>query len=767
MVNCGQRVPEEVLQRLHSTLASEPNLSRRQLSLRLCQWLNWKSPNGQLQQLRARRALLHLHRQGRLRLPARQRPPPPRRRPPKPTPREPLRMPLSKLRGLELVRVGGRRSRTALLWRQWMAAYHYLGDRTLAGAQIRYLIRCDQGWLGALGFSAAAWHCAPRDRFIGWSETARRAHLQQVVCNSRFLVLPQVRVPHLASNVLALAARQMPLDWQQRYGYRPLLLETYVERARFAGTCYRAANWVHVGSTQGRGRQDRTRQRRLPIKEVFVYPLSRDWRRQLRYEPPQPLPPLPPSCGNEDWAEQEFGTVALGHARLRKRLLVLARDFLARPTAGVPQACGTRAKTKAAYRFFDHPRVTMDQVLQPHYEATARRVAQQETVLAVQDTTSLNYSTHPATEKLGPIGSRQEGLIGLHLHNTMAYTLAGTPLGLIDVQCWARDPKAFGKRHRRHTLSIEQKESVKWLNSFRAVAQLQKRCPPTVLVSVGDREADIYELFVMAQKQAPGPKLLVRAERDRLLAEGQGHLWEHLGQQAAAGGIELHVPRRKKQPARVASLEVRFARVELRPPPRKRRLGPLQLWAVAAQEGGAPKGVEPIEWLLLTTLEVNSLESAVEKLRWYGLRFQIEVFHRTLKSGCRIETRQLGSADRLEACLAIDLVVAWQIGHLVKLGRETPDVPCTVFFEEAQWRVLLVVVGRETSPRSPPSLREAVRMVASLGGFLGRRGDGEPGVQTLWLGWQRLEDLVIGWRAGCAVGSADKKGPVSSDRRYG
>lgn len=767
MLNGGQPVSDAVLERLQATLRDEPLLSRRQLSLRLCQWLNWKSLNGRLQQLRARRTLLQLHRQKRLQLPPRRRPPPRRLPPPLPAPRQPLQVPLSQLRALELVPVGGPRSATARLWRQWMAAYHYLGDRPLAGAQRRYLIRCDHGWLGALGFSSAAWRCAPRDRSIGWSETARRAHLQEVVCNSRFLILPQVRVPHLASKLLALAARRLPTDWQQAYGYRPLLLETFVERDRFTASSYRAANWMVVGTTQGRGRQDRARRCCLPRKKVLLYPLARHWRRQLCAEPPQLLPSQPPTDDPRDWAEQEFGTARLGDARLQQRLLVLARDFFARPTASVPQACGTRAKTKAAYRFFDQGQVTMDTVLQSHSQATAQRVAQEKVALAVQDTTSLNYSTHPATEQLGPIGSRKEGLIGLHLHNTMAYTLQGTPLGLLDVQCWARDPKAFGKRHQRHQLPIEQKESVKWLKSFRAVAQLQKRCPQTLLVSVGDREADIYELFVLAGQDANGPKLLVRAERDRLLAEEQGHLWEHLSEQAIAGMVELAVPRRGKRPARIAQLQIRFGVVELRPPKRKRRLAAVRLWAVAAQEIGAPRGVEQIEWLLLTTLEVNSFESAVEKLRWYALRFQIEVFHRTLKSGCRIETRQLGSADRLQACLAIDLVVAWRIGHLVKLGRETPEVPCTVFFEEAQWQVLVAVVRGSRLPVQPPNLREAVRMVASLGGFLGRRSDGEPGVQTLWLGWQRLEDLVIGWRAAQSLGPGKSQGPVSSDGRYG
>jgi hypothetical protein len=186
--------------------------------------------------------------------------------------------------------------------------------------------------------------------------------------------------------------------------------------------------------------------------------------------------------------------------------------------------------------------------------------------------------------------------------------------------------------------------------------------------------------------------------------------------------------------------------VELKAPTRKRGLGAVRLWALAAEEVGAPAGVEPIRWYLLTTLEVEHLEQAVEKLRWYALRFQIEVYHRTLKSGCKIEDRQLGHAQRIEACLAIDLVVGWRIAHLTQLGREVPEVPCTVYFEEAQWQALVVFVTQQPPPAQPPTLREVVRMLATaLGGFLGRKSDGEPGAQSLWRGLQRLDDITEMW----------------------
>jgi len=591
------------------------------------------------------------------------------------------------------------------------------------------------GYLGGLAFSAAAWRVECRDSWIGWNEGARQEHLPLVVCNSRFLISPMVRVPHLATHILSRCLKRLGTDWQERYGYRPVLVETYVEQGRFKGTCYRAANWLPVGETRGRGRQDRECSHAVPVKNVYLYSLHDDAKRilcreSLTFPSVVPIAPAPPPP--KDWAEEEFGMVPLGDERLTNRLVAIARDFYARPQAAIPQACQTRAKTKAAYRFFDHPETDMDTLLSQHNSATINRCQAESVVLAVQDTTSLNYSAHPQTAHIGHIGSSKDGAIGLLVHDTMAFNTDGTPLGLLDVQCWARDLDEFGKRHKRHELPIEQKESNKWLKSFNKVAAAQRICPETTFVSVGDREADIYELFDLATKTGSSPKLLVRAERDRTLADGQGHLWQYLENIPVAGIQELAIPRQKKRSARIARLEIRFSDICLNPPKRHDKLHPLHIRAVLAREIDTADGVEPLEWLLLTTCEVPDFTQAVQMLDWYAKRWGIEVYHRTLKSGCKIEERQLGAADRIEACLAIDMVVAWRIHHLAKLGRETPDVPCTVFFEDAEWKALNAFIKKTPIPPShPPTLREALRQTASLGGFLGRKCDGEPGTKSL------------------------------------
>lgn len=751
MIVCGQQFSGETLKWIQGTIEAEGGLSRVGLSRRVCGKLNWRSANGKLKEMSCRVALLKLERGGAIKLGALKNPAPPVKKTivcEEPSRAEPIECSLSELGGVELVRVNRADSEVSRLWNQWMERYHYLGRGPLCGAQLRYLIRSGQGqWLGALAFSAAAWRVKARDRWIGWSDGARRENLAKVVCNSRFLILPWVKVKNLASHVLSKSMRGLGADWQERYGFAPLLLETYVESGRFVGSSYRAANWQRVGQSVGRGRQDRARSFPVPHKDVYVYALSKHAREVLCRAEPRVEPK--PNLGREphDWAEQEFGGARLNDERLSQRLVTVARDFYNRPQANIPEACQSRAKTKAAYRFFDHPNTTMDEILQPHYEATLGRIGQEQIVLVAQDTTSLNYSTHPATVGLGPMSHQPKGVVGLLVHDSLAFNLAGTPLGLIDVQCWARDAQQFGKKKFRHQRPIEHKESRKWLDGFRKVAHAQKRCPDTTLVSVADREADIYELFDLALSDPSGAHLLVRAEHNRQLAEEQGLLWEQVTAQPVAGIQILSMPRQAQRAPRQAHLEVRFQPVRLKPPQGKAQLGEIAITAIMAQEIDTPEGVEPLQWTLLTTLAVNDFAQATEKLDWYAKRWGIEVYHRTLKSGCKIEERQLGTADRIESCLAIDMVVAWRIFHLTQLGRETPEVPCTVFFEDTQWKALYCFVNQQpTPPQQPPTLREATRMMASLGGHLGRKADGEPGTKSLWIGIQRLDDIEATWK---------------------
>lgn len=754
MLIAGRDFSEEILARIRSRVAGDPMLTRTALSREVCTWMGWQGDDGQPKDMSCRVALLKLSRRGFIELPAGQAisfAKPAEASAPAPRDWLTIETNLAELGRVWLVPVDSGQAELSSTWWAMMQAHHPLGAGPLCGAQLRYLVACEAGFVGGLSFSAPAWRLAPRDAWIGWDDSIRQARLPQVIANSRFLILPGVRVPNLASHVLSQALGRVADDWQSRYGITPVMVETFVDRNRYRGTCYRAANWILLGQTRGRGRQDRLHVAQGAIKDIWVYPLQSHWQAILQADagaspPDRPVKPSVARRVPADWAEEEFGGCALPDARLQARLLSLARDFYARPQANVAQACASRAKTKAAYRFLDHDQTTMDTLLQPHFQSTEVRVRAEAIVLAVQDTTSLNYTAHAATEGMGPIGSTVNGPQGLHLHSTLAFSTQGTPLGFLDVQCWSRDPAGFGKKVKRHRVPIEEKESFKWLKSFRAVAAVQARCPGTTLVSVGDREADLYELFEEAMAHPDGPKLLVRAEHNRQLHDEQHRLWETMQSRPADGIQVLQVPRQGSRAAREAHMSIRYAAVSLAAPTGHK--GPvIPVWAVLAQEQDAPEGVKPLEWMLLTTLPVTCFEQAIEKLMWYARRWGIEVLHRTLKSGCRIEQRQLGQADRIGACLAIDLVVAWRIYYLNKLGREVPQSPCTVYFEEAEWKALMVFTTKNPiAPAQPPTLREAIRRVAGLGGFLGRKSDGEPGTQTLWLGLQRLDDIVAMWR---------------------
>jgi hypothetical protein len=439
----------------------------------------------------------------------------------------------------------------------------------------------------------------------------------------------------------------------------------------------------------------------------------------------------------------------MGDARLTARLLEMTGMFYAKPTANIPQACASAMAAKAAYRFLDNEKVQWQAILDPHYAATEARVREQPLVLVAQDTTSLNYSSHPHTQGLGPIGTQSEKVRGLMVHDTMAFSAQGIPLGLLNLQCWARE--GIGSRDERHSKPIEDKESFKWIESYAAVSAVQARARKTQMVVMADREADIHEVFAAQANTPHGAQLLIRAERSRnrqVVGEDETHasLWRTLEQQEPIGTREILIPPSEKRAARKATLEVRSAKVTLKPPQRAPHLAPVAVWAVLAQELNPAPEVEGLEWMLLTSVAVQHKEDAFERLNWYARRWGIEVYHRILKSGCRVEARQLEQAHRLLNCLAIDLVVAWRIYHLTALGEKTPEVPCTIYFTDSEWKALCTFVSRtKTPPKLPPSLNEAVRLLGQLGGHLGRKRDGHPGTEVLWRGMTRLADIGLAY----------------------
>jgi len=457
----------------------------------------------------------------------------------------------------------------------------------------------------------------------------------------------------------------------------------------------------------------------------------------------------------ESWAQQEVGQAQLGHEARTNRLVQLMEDLAAHPAESVPQSCKNWAATKGAYRFWDNERVEAAAIRRAHIESTMRRAQGQELILAIQDTTDVDYSTHPATKGLGHLqGKRTKGKLpqGLKVHSVLAASPEGVPLGLLFQQVWAREEETVPEEeqvHRRHQ-SIEEKESGRWLQAQQAIQEAFE--PAQRVLSIADREADLYDLF--AQPRPVGKELLIRAKHDRRLktepkAEAE-HLWERMRRTTPAVIVAFEVPRTHEHKARSTKLAIRFATLTIAPPrPKKNHViwKPIPLQVVLAEEVDPPEGETPVSWLLLTTMPVSGFEEAVQVVLWYSLRWLIERYHYVLKSGCRIEELQLETAQRLERALATYCIVAWRLLWLTYEAREAPASSCEVVLQRDEWQALYATIHQTLAPpEQPPTLHEAVRWIAQLGGFLGRKSDGEPGVKVIWRGLRRLEDIAATWR---------------------
>ena len=706
----------QALDAVREVLARPGFRHRTAVAEAVCAAFGFTDASGSPQRGTCLKALRELEAAGALTLP-----PPTRRSGPK-TPRRlgaPVPVPsgvpatAGQVQGLRLERVTT--AAQMRLWNELMAREHPRGAGPLVGRQLRYLLGSAHGWLGGLGFGAAALQLAPRDRWIGWSVPQRRAHLHRVVGLSRFLIRPSVRCQNLASRVLRLALARLPGDFEQRYGYRPWLVETFVDRTQVAGTCFRAANWTRVGQTQGRGRQDRARRRAEPVKDIYLYPLEKAFRGPLGLPADGGRGPLGPAAGLDTaaWAAQEFGGAALGDARLSRRLVRSAALQAAQPGrafCGVAQGDGPAMK--GYYRLIDHPdtaAVTPAAILAPHRAQTLRRMQGQRVVLCVSDGTALDYSGLAQCQDLDMIGTNQTGAQsrGLHLHSTLAVTPEGLPLGVLRAAWSAPTPRSPEDDRPPAAIPLEEKATFCWIAAYRDCLAVAATMPQTRLVSVMDREADFFELF-HEQRQHPRVALLVRAQYDRVLTGEPGKLFAAVRQAPVAARVQVQVPRQSARPkrakqharpprrARTATLAVRAQAVTLRPLPTHRDKAPIALWVLHAVEEHPPPGGAPVEWFLLTTLPLATPEAAIQCLRWYCRRWRIEDWHRVLKSGCRVEALSHETAERLRRALAIKLVIAWRIMLLTLLGRETPALPPEVLFSELELRVLEAYAKKNT-----------------------------------------------------------------------
>ena len=729
--------------RLKAVLLDGGRGSRRAVVRRVCEAFQFVDARGRLQEASCSKALEKLAVRGQIELPdveakygSRTAPRLLQDRVPMPSPWPDT---LQAVRDLRLIRVDDAKQRA--IWNRMMADEHPRGTTMFFGAQVRYLVHSAQGYLGAVGFSAAALQLAARDRYMAWSEAQRDDYLHHVVCLSRFLM--RAHCKHLASCVLGGVLRRLPKDFEAIYGYQPWMVETYVDPQR-SGTCFKAANFLHVGYTSGRRDGE-------PAKALWMYELSGQWRRPLGVDKVElyPTRAVHEMLDSDRWVEAEFGDAPLDN-KLRSVRLVRSASLMSEVT-GKPITRNTRADraaVKGHYRFLasdPDSAVTPTNILAPHRQRTIERMRGQKTVLCIQDGRKLRYPTRPGCEGLTVIGRNQTKAKtrGMHLHTTLATTETGMPLGVL--RC-AYSPNASGPLPPK---------SQYWLDGYLDICEAVKTVSRQHrVVCVMDREADNIALFD-AQRQQGRVEILTRARVDRKLAKDK-KLYATIKGAPSAGKTQIEIKRvtrrlkssrkqaRPGRTHRIASAEVRYKQVLLPATTSYPGIDPVPVWVVHIKENHPPPGEQAVEWILLTSLRVNSLADALEVLDYYVKRWRIEDFFRVLKSGCKVERLQLRSSLRMSRAIAIYCVIAWRVMVLTLLGRTVGDLEPETFFTEMEIRFAKSYAQRIGQP-GPNTLQAAILLVAILGGYQNRTRDGPPGYDIMWLGLERLVLTTFGY----------------------
>ena len=449
------------------------------------------------------------------------------------------------------------------------------------------------------------------------------------------------------------------------------------------------------------------------------------------------------------WATEELKYAALPDKRLNQRLIKIVENLAQQPHASVPQASGDWANTKATYNFWKSNKIEFEDIIDPHQKQTAQRASKEKIILAIQDTSDFNFTHHQSKtwEKGFGRTCSQKYVRGLKVHSIMASTTQGVPLGILDQQIWTREPQSKKRKQKQKArTNILEKESKRW---FTGLVTTELAIPSTTtVVTITDREGDIYDLFAL--KREPNSQLLIRAKHNRPINHELKLVKEAIAQTPSTGQLVISVPRKDEKPSRNATLTIRSASFHF-PPPGNRSTSltneAIALNVISATEDNPTPGATPIQWLLLTTLSVNNFEEAVCCIRWYTYRWLIERYHYVLKSGCGIENLQLETAERIKKALATYAIVAWRLLWLTYQARHNPELPCDLILETHEWQSLYSHFQGLPLPSSePPSIQQAVIWIAQLGGFLARKHDGFPGVKTLWRGLQRLHDIASTWK---------------------
>lgn len=371
-----------------------------------------------------------------------------------------------------------------------------------------------------------------------------------------------------------------------------------------------------------------------------------------------------------------------------------------------------------------------------HYEKTINSLLNEKVVLNVQDTTELNFTTHKSKKEMGRIGN--SNCTGLMVHTTLSLTGEGVPVGILEQKIWTRSKELVSERSKKN---IEDKESYRWIESLISIDNKFFN-EEQVIVTIGDRESDIYDLFLVDRKR--NSHLLVRAAQDRLINHEDKKLFKGLDNLEVKGNLEVDISRKKGVSSSKAKLNIKYDKFEIKEPKNhKKNIHSVSLNVILVEEEKSGESKEPIRWVLLTTLDINSLEDAIKYVRWYSYRWLIERYHYVLKSGCHIEELQLDSSDKIQKVLAMYSVVSCKLLNMTYIVRKEPELSCEAFFSKKEWNLIYILVNKTPNlPKEIPKLKEVIVWIARLGGFLARKGDGFPGVKVLWRGFIKFKTIL-------------------------
>lgn len=706
----------ECIEFIKDSIASNPTLSQHALAKLLCKTYSFVAPNGSLQISGCLVVLNDFNKRGLISLPKAL------SSPPKFTPMvisdkvyplpENLPETVEQIKDdLKIILIESLDSELKQVFNDLIGKEHPCRNSRIVGYQVKYLVKYKDFFIGAACFSSSAFNLEARDSWLKWTKEQKRQHQNKVVCMSRFLIRNQVNCANLASHLLSKLVKQIQIDFANRYQISPWILESFVDTENYAGTCYKAANWLCIGQSKGRGRNDTNHENEKSKKDIYVYILE-DLFRELGDFGPKIEQCLPMSIEegllNSDWGEHEFRGIDLGDSRLEDRVIKIAREKGEDPFASYAKvANGVRTDIAQYYKILnsESENISAESLTAKHKENTICRMANFEEVLSIHDSSSLNYGTLKKTKGLGIISKNKnsKGTLGLLTHTRLACTIDGIPLGVLGSPCIAPEVHKEETRYRKD-IPIEEKLSLRWKLGYLDDIEVRKRLPKnTRMTTVMDREGDIGEILCIADLNREMNPIIVRSQHNRKLFGEDLKLHEFMAQEPISFTENVVIPPqrsreesidKKARPyvkARVASLIVTYCKVTILMPENNYSLKTqktIEMCAIYAREENPPIESEKIEWMLLTTHEVTTKEMALKCLGFYKTRWKVEEFFRVLKSGCGVENHKLNDAKKLERIIALSTVIAWRIMLLAFLGRKCPNLPAECMFSSDEILVM-------------------------------------------------------------------------------